>query len=251
MEKILRGALAALGCEDKEIRLFLACYTRGASTLGDLAQSARLQRSTAYLIIKSLLEKGLVTEDHKAYGKSFTAIEPAALQRLVASRQRQIGRQSLAIEEHMDELQALHHTSEIRPRVRTYQGIHGLVSVWRDILTAKGEILLWTNQETESKLFSPDYHQQFIAERYRGGIPARVLAVDNLAGRELLLSDGGALRTTRILPAAISFSAETYVYDHKVAVLDYNQDIIGVITESQQIAAAQRAIFETAWLSLD
>jgi len=247
MDKLLRDALTTLGCDDKHIRLFLACYQQGTAPLSELTKLARLQRSTAYVIMQQLVDRGLVQEDHKAYGKAFTAAAPETLLRLVANRQRQIGRQHLALQEHLGELQSLYQANHVQPRVRTYQGVNGLLSVWRDILTAQGEILLWTNQTAESKLFNTAQHDQFIAERQRRGCFVRVLAVDNSAGRQLRAEDGGALRETRLLPAGIDFSAETYLYDHKMAVLDYQEDIIGIITESAAVAAAQTAMFEAAW----
>lgn len=249
MEKHIRSALESLGCDDKEIRLYIASFTHGSLGLSELTKYARLQRSTAYVVVKALVDRGLMAEDHKAYGKTFSAVEPEVLMRMVAAKQRQIGRQHLALQEHLHELQATYQATSIRPRVKTYQGASGLVSVWRDILTAQGEILIWTNQATESKLFNTVQHDQFIAERRNSGTFARVLTVDNPAGHILQSQDANNLRETRLLPTGINFSAETYVYDNKVATLDYNQDIIGIITESSQVAAAQRAMFEAAWLS--
>ena len=248
MEKILRSALAALGCDDKEIKLYLACYLHGTAPLSDLIVRTRLRRSTAYLVASSLLEKGLLTEDHKAYGKSLSAAEPETLMRLVANRQRQLGRQRIELEEHLGQLQALHQTRAVRPRVRTFQGANGLLTVWRDILAATGgEILLWTNQAAEIKVFSRLQHDQFILERRTNNLTARVLATQNMAGQHLQATDADNLRTTRLLPPGTDFSAETYLYDHKIAMLDYNQDIVGIIIESEQLSNAQRAIFETTW----
>ena len=247
MEKILRGALIALGCDDKEIKLYLAAYLHGTAPLSDLIVRTRLRRSTAYLVTKSLLDKGLLIEDHKAYGKSLSAAEPEILMRLVANRQRQLGRQRIELEENLGQLQAMHQTSVVRPRVRTFQGANGLLSVWRDILTAQSGLLLWTNQATEVKLFSLAQHNQFIRERCERNLQIRVLAVHNMAGQRLQDTDHELLRSTRLLSPGLEFSAETYLYDHKIAMLDYNQDIIGIIIESEQLSSAQRAMFESSW----
>lgn len=247
MERYIRSALESLGCDDKEIRLYIASFTHGSLGLSELTKYARLQRSTAYVVVSSLIERGLMTEDHKAYAKTFSAVEPETLMRMVAAKQRHIGRQHLALQEHLHELQAIYQATSIRPRVKTYQGASGLVSVWRDILTAQSEILIWTNQATESNMFNTVQHEQFITERRKNGKFARVLAVHNPAGQALQAQDANNLRETRLLPDGINFSAETYIYDNKVATLDYNHDIIGIITESSQVATAQRAMFETAW----
>ena len=89
-----------------------------------------------------------------------------------------------------------------------------------------------------------------MAERVKRGIKVRVLAVDNKKGRELQSLDKQVLRETRILPKDITFSTEMYIYDGKMALLDFNQDVIGVIVESKPIVASQRSIFEALWKHL-
>ena len=78
----------------------------------------------------------------------------------------------------------------------------------------------------------------------------RVLAVDNKKGRELQSLDKQVLRETRILPKDITFSTEMYIYDGKMAMLDFNQDVIGVIVESKPLVESQRSIFEALWKHL-
>lgn len=247
MDKYLTDTLTLLGCSTKEIRFYMANFTLGAASINEIAKTAKLQRSTAYLVADSLIDKKLVFEDFKEYGKSLTAVEPATLLRMLRAKKRQLGRRELELDDHMDELQALYQAPEIRPRVRTFQGSHGLLAVWRDILGAESELCMWTNQETESKLFTPEFHDEFIRQRIDKGLHARVLTVHNTKGVTLQAEDAANLRETRLLTPGISFSAETYLYDSKVAILDYNHDIIGIIIESSQVHRAQQAMFDAAW----
>lgn len=247
MDRQLSTTLHTLGYTDKEVHFYLASFNLGNASINDIAKAAKIQRSTAYLIANKLLEKGLVTEDFKVYGKTMVAAEPKVLLRMLRAKQRQIGRREIELEENLDELQALYQSPEIRPKVRTFEGTSGLLTVWKDILSAKGEILMWTDQDAETRLFSPEHHSQFIEQRIQNKLPARVLAVANQKGKDLQRNDANCLRTTRILPEATIFNAETYIYDSKVAILDYNQDIIGIIIESSEVSQAQRAMFETVW----
>jgi hypothetical protein len=75
----------------------------------------------------------------------------------------------------------------------------------------------------------------------------KVLTVTNTEGQLLLTSDAQSLRSTKLLPKETTFSAETYIYDNKVATLDYKKDIIGIIIESESIASSQKAVFEMMW----
>lgn len=250
MEKLLQNTLILLGLTSKEIKFFITCFTIGPTTINEIKKAARLERSTAYLIAEDLLKRGLIEEDFKNYKKTLRTIEPKDLLRLVSARQRVLGRQEIELKDHLGELNSLYQASEVRPKVRVFQGNKGLMSVQEDILSSRTEILLWTNQKTEHQFFTDLYHENFIANRIKRNIPIKVLAVNNKQGKQLQRQDVVSLRETKLLPESTVFSPETYVYDNKVAILDYNKDIIGIIIESEPIAASQKAVFNLQWSQL-
>lgn len=250
MNKYVLGALKELGCNEKQQRFFSANFDLGSAGINEIANKAKIQRSTAYLVADELLERGLITEDSKAHGKSFTAISPAQLIRMLDAHHRRIGKLNIALRQNQPDLEARYRNNNVIPKVKTYHGQSGLLSVLNDVLKSKTEILLWTNQETEVSFFSPELHNRFVNERAAKRIPARVLAIDNEKGRDLVAKDESALRMTRLLPSGVHFAAETYLYDNKLALLDFSGDIIGIIIESDSVNASQAAIFENTWKSL-
>jgi sugar-specific transcriptional regulator TrmB len=153
MDKIIQDILSDLGLGAKEIRFFLTNYKSGPSSINELAKTAKIERSTAYLIAQNLLEKGYLIEDFKNYKKTLITIEPKTLLRMILNKQRQIGRHEKQLQENLPELEALHQTSEIRPRVRTYEGNKGLLAIWKDILSQSQEVLLWTIKKPK-KIYS-------------------------------------------------------------------------------------------------
>ncbi len=242
--------LMQLGCSDKHIKFYRANLALGAATLSEIIKAAHLQRSTAYLIASEMVTMGLAQEDHKAYKKLFVAAEPEVLLRKLEAKHRSLGRSTITFKEALPELQAAHHATTTRPSVRTFEDKTGLQAVWKDILESKSEILLWSNQSSEEHIFDAEAHGSFIRERIAKNIPIRVLAVNNDLGRELQANDSGNLRHTKLLPDSVPFTSETYMYDDKVAVLDFGKKVFGVITQNQQIAESQRAIFEYVWAQL-
>lgn len=249
MDKLIKDTLILLGLSAKEISFFEASFKLGPSTVGEIAKKARLERSTAYLISKTLVDKGLIQEDLKSYGQKLAAVEPKKLLTMLSARARSIQRKEMELEENLPSLQSLYTSSDFRPNARVYEGNNGLLAVWKDILEVQQEILIWTNQKTESLFFNGAKHEQFINERIKKGIRARTLTVSNEEGKFLLATDEASLRQTKLLSSSVDFSAETYIYGNKVAVLDYDKEIIGIIIESKSIAQAQKAIFELAWNS--
>lgn len=249
MEKLLGQSLQLLGLSRKEIKFFITCFTIGPATVQEIQHKARLERSTAYLLAQELLEKGFLAEDFRNYKKTLRTIESKDILRLLASKQRVLGRSELALKERLSELDALYQASDIRPKVRVFQGKKGLIDVQTDILSAQKEIFLWSNQQTESRFFTQAYHDQFISTRLKRNLFINVLAVNNAEGITLQENDTKFLRETRLLPSQIFFSAETYIYDNRVAILDYKKDIIGILIESEEIAQMHRAMFFAAWES--
>lgn len=247
MEKILQNTLQLLGLTPKEIKFFITCFAIGPATINTIKKAARLERSTAYLIAEDLLKRGLVLEDYKSYKKTLRTIEPKDLLRMIAARQRVLGRHEIELKEHLGELNSLYQASEIRPKVRVFQGVKGLFAIQKDILQSKTEILLWTNQETEHQFFTDTYHTNFIETRIKKHIPIKVLAVNNSAAKKLQKDQDKLLRQVKLLPLETQFSPETYMYDNKIAILDYKKDIIGIVIESEPMAASQRSIFTMTW----
>lgn len=250
MDKLIEDTLKLLNLNDKEIKFFKTCFKLGNPTINEIIKAARLERSTGYLIAQSLIEKDLIEEDYREYKKRLIAAEPKKLLRILSAKGRTLGRQEIELKEKLPELQAIYKVSDIRPNVRVFDGINGLLEIWQDILTSKTKILLWTNQETEKQFFTPQQHQKFIEERIQKKIQINVLAVNNQKGSELAKNDKTSLRQTKFLPKDVTFSAETYIYDNKVAILDYKKDIIGIIIESEPIYNSQKAIFEMTWNKL-
>ena len=245
---ILDETLELLGLTEKEVRLMLAFYKVGAVKVGEAARQTRMPRATAYLLAGQLVEKGLLVQELDGQKKRLAAVEPGVLLRMLSAKQRVLRRKEIEFEEKLPELRA--NLGNGAPRVKVYSSGTGVKAVMADILGTSGEILLWTNQEIETWFFTKKDHDEFVAERVKRGIKVRVLAVDNKMGRELHSQDKQVLRETRMLPKDITFSTEMYIYDGKMALLDFNQDVIGVIVESKPIVASQRSIFEALWKHL-
>lgn len=247
MENSLIKALSVLQLEAKEIKFFLASFELGPALIHQVAAAAKLKRSTGYLIAEQLIAKGLLIEDLKSYKKNVYAISPEQLIQKITARQRLLRRQELALTQLLPELQHQYQQAEFKPQVKVMLGSPGLLRGWQDILTTKKMIRLWTNQETEKNFFTPGQHRQFIHQRLANQLPIRVLAVNNSSGRELATTDQKSLRQTKLLPPAVQFETETYLYDQRIAIFDFRHEIMTVLIQSPAIASAQQAIFDFSW----
>ncbi len=75
----LKNLLKKSGFSEKEIEVYLALIEKGTSVASDIAQQADINRSTTYVILDSLLKRGLVTETERRGVKLFSSNEPEKL----------------------------------------------------------------------------------------------------------------------------------------------------------------------------
>lgn len=249
MDSVLARTLTLLTLSQTEVKVFISSFKLGPSTIPLIGKAARVKRSTAYLVVKELIEKGYMLESYGKYANKVQTIGAEELQTKLAAKQRKLRRQEIEFQENIGAIQSIYQSSEVMPKVRTYKGSDGLLSIWNDILSTKDEILLWTNQKTENLFFGPENHNKFIMERIAKKIKIRVLATNSTEAKILQKKDSFSLRTTKILPRAKNFSAEIYIYDNKVAMLDFNKDTIGIIIESSSISQSYKSLFEIMWNS--
>lgn len=246
----LKDALQLLNLSPNAIRCYLESYRLGQASVSQVAQACSLDRSSTYLALAQLKEQGLLVEDLAGSRKLVAAKPPAAVLARLRTNIRRLRRGAEAVELNLAKLLAPYAAATSRPVLQVFTGKEGLRRVSDDILEhAEGEILLLSNFESESDVFSADEHADFIRERVRRGVSIRVIATDSSAARNELASDKSQLRQTRLV-AAGAFAAETYIYGNTVAMLSHSGDIVGFLLRTPAFADSQRFLFEQLWSTL-
>lgn len=77
--EIFKSELQKLGLSDKEARVYLAGLSLGAAPVQRIAELAKVNRATTYVIIESLNARGLFSSGKNGKKSLFTAHEPHSL----------------------------------------------------------------------------------------------------------------------------------------------------------------------------
>lgn len=237
--KQLIPILTNIGLTEKEAKVYLSLLELGTKVVSEISQKAKINRVTTYDILEKLKEKGLISSFTKAKVKYFTATDPE----VIASNYAQ---KTKALEGSLPDLKRLRGET-VHPRIQYFEGQSGIKSIYEDTLTAKTEILNFSNS-AEIRKFWPTYDKDYVAKRAAKKIHLKGLIPDDEAGKLVKSQDALYNREMRLLPKdRYNFTNEINIYDDKVAIISFADELIGMIIESHEIAETQRAIFNMCW----
>lgn len=236
----LQNVLTDLGLTDKEAKVYLAALELGPSTVSDLSVRSKVNRVSCYHIIEKLMERGYLSTYTENKVKIYAATEPDLIRQDIREKY-------LRLKQALPDLRRLHGKTS-HPRVRYYEGIEGIKKVYLDTLTAKSEILNYADSKS-IRHYWPSYDQDYVLERVKRRIYLRGIAPDDNYGKEVASKNADYFREIRLVPPGqYAFHNEINIYDDKVALTSFGQEeVLGMIIESQEIAETQRAIFMLAW----
>jgi sugar-specific transcriptional regulator TrmB len=236
---MLNNILQKIGLSEKEARIYLATLELGSSVASDIAEKAKLNRVTTYDILEKLVQKGFINFHTRQKKKYFSPTDPD----IVAT---EIKRRTNNLIKALPEFRRLHGNIK-HPSIQYFEGLNGIKTIYTDTLTSKTEILNYANSEEVRKHW-PNYDEDYVEKRVKKKIYLRGIAPFDEIGLKVREENKKYYRDIRLVPAEeCSFTNEIHIYDNKVAIISFKDELIGMIIESHEITNTQRAIFKMAW----
>jgi sugar-specific transcriptional regulator TrmB len=139
--------LRKLGLTEKEVRVYLAALELGYTSAQKIAQKTQISRPTAYEIIKTLENKGLMTESKEKGKRYFMAESPDRLLGILKRQKKELEEKEREFIRIIAALRAKYYLSDKR-EIKVYKGKHGLEILFDDFLTTHAqEIYVLVGQE--------------------------------------------------------------------------------------------------------
>jgi sugar-specific transcriptional regulator TrmB len=239
--------LQNFGLSEKEAKVYQALLEFGPLTVIEMTKKAGINRTTGYFVLESLQKKRLIGLTQKRKRVLYAANDPEALSRYVADQLEGWRQRLNQLNKVIPELKALYQEPTPKPRVRYYEGIEGLKTIYEDsLLCREKEIRSYTSTEKLKDVMG-DYAEDYFARRVKNNIFIRSIATIGPYGYHLKKVEKKYLRKMRFVPKdKYAITPEIYIYDNKIAYIDLPEKL-GVIIESKEIADAEKKIYELAW----
>ena len=240
----IRPLLRHIGLDEREIEIYLALLPLKVARASAIAKASRQSRSHTYLVLRSLEEKGLVSEIERGKVLHFVAEPPQRVLSYVHDKEQELHELKPIVESTLPFLRAMTPALIGKPRVTLLSGLEGMKQVYRDVL--REDFVAFFNAE---KMF----------EAFGGNIVSKLFGKHaTLRGRDLLIDNAGARRylkeieqheeyAVRLLPKEVIFGTDTIVFGDTIALFAYDADHTIVCIENQNLADAFRSWHHALW----
>lgn len=233
--------LKEVGLKEKEARVYISILELGEANIAQISLKSEINRSTVYLALKTLREKGLI----HAVKKNRTLFYAEDPRKMLGD----LEKKRTTLEKLMPTLLASFAFIDKKPEIKYFEGERGIKEIFEDILkTPNQEMLSWYSNKYKEFFDEKFFFDYFIPERKRKKIWLRIIYPENSSMRELASSNTEQLRQSRFVDAEkFELESEICLWDkNKIGIISY-KDKFGVIISSQSTFNTLKSIFEVMW----
>ncbi len=229
-----------LGLSPTETRVYLASMKLGPTSVQDIAKVAKLSRTATYDVIASLQERGLMSTFERGKKNYFSAEDPERAVAYFKNRVVDLGEKIETFTRSLSEIKML--SGGERPAVRFFEGREALHALFADLVSVQPKELL---ELSNIDAAYSDLDPKVLLEARKALDETRV-KIKMLHKGELRNPRPGA-EYCRLLPEFGDFNGEIWIYENRVAFVQFTGKMMAVIIESKGFADMARTLFRAAW----
>jgi HTH-type transcriptional regulator, sugar sensing transcriptional regulator len=249
MEKIIEY-LKQLELSELEAKLYLTLLQTGPISVRDLAEDIKVKRTTAYLYIDQLVDKGLVVKLVKGSKKLISAEDPKNLQSLVDEKVKHAKEVEGLLPDIIKTISSkIPQTSEgTEAEIKYYKGKNGVKKIYEEVLKAN-EVRSYVNIEEIAEVFPENFdlfdnalkvNPDMIMYEVVENSPQAKKRFENTKKRERYYY--------KFLPEDMKLSAQDIlVYDGKVAIISLKDNTHGIVLSNLDLYNNLKILFDFIW----
>ncbi len=236
------SALEELGLSTAEAKVYVALLEQGQSTTGRIINHTRMQSSTVYHTLGMLLKKGVISYVYKGKMKFFQAERPEVFLTFLDDQKQKFM-------DILPELKQKEKTATEHYSAKVYEGMSGLRAAYSDVLyTLKPGDTYYFIQGPQEQLRQEKvtrFYRKYHLQRANLGINVRGLSPPGFEDALEPIWSGISHTEIRLLDEFIPKSM--VIYANKVIIIDFTENPVIFMIESQNIADTYRRFCDQKW----
>lgn len=227
--------------DGKKAEVYLALLSLGSASVQEIAKKAGIQRTTCYEILDFLVQEGMASFTSRGRTRTYHAERP---EKLVKQAEEKAER----LKQVLPELELLFGGVSARPRIRVYEGVEGIRTVFERTLenTDKRLHAILSIQDIQ-EVTGAKWFADYTAKRIASGTRLHVIrSEENEVGATYQTSEREN-RVVHYAPKDMVFNLSIYLYDRTVALIGTRKELFGMLIESEDFHQNLIHLFDTLW----
>ena len=237
------SVLEDLGLSSAEAKIYLALLKKGQSKTGAIIDATKMQSSTVYHALGSLVEKGLASYIFKGKIKHYRAEKPESFLLFLEEKKRRFN-------EILPELKEREKISRQKQSAKVYEGFKGLKAAFNDVLSSlkPGEEYYFFQIPKEQFFSEKNFRflRNYHLKRGDKGIKVKGLAIKEL--RPIMKDMFKNIKHTKLRYINETLPTALLIYKNKLMTVDWEEAPTAFVIESDNVANSYKKFFEEKWL---
>jgi HTH-type transcriptional regulator, sugar sensing transcriptional regulator len=229
--------LRDFGLNEREAKVYLQVLKDQGETASTIAKRTKINRTTTYLELNNLIEKGLVSYIIKNNKKSFQAVEPEKFLEILEEKKQKITKI-------LPQLKGLH--KSITPfKIEILEGKEGVKNFYKKVINTSKEVFAFgvTGNSFDLLIFEIPH---LIKEAKIKGLKLKYLANENAKSNLKKLPK--KIVEIKYLPKKISSNITTAIYNDNIAIQSLVEDNIFIlIINDKDLSLGYKNYFNYMW----
>ncbi len=252
MDQLTRE-LTHLGLSEKEAAVYVAALQLGPSPVQEISKHAKVNRATTYVMIETLILRGLISSTQKDKKRIFIAEAPDRLLAIMRLQKKELEEKESELAKVLPKLNALFNRSGEKPEVRYLEGREGLEMLRRHFEELQGETVQIIGYDAFTKVMEHETthkHRQVLKKKRA---PIRAILVSTRSRADLdpqfqeTLGEVFEYRVVHPKDFPFKVEGEVTIRADKIHMFTYAVTPLAVEIRSSVLADALRGMFELAW----
>ena len=246
--KLIAQIESNLGFSEKKTKIFLALLQLGETNVAEIAQKAKLKRTTVYNILPELVDEGLVASTSSKGRKRYFVTDPRIIVKILESKIENT-------KSFLPLLTALHSVLIHQPKISLYEGLNGARQIYEDTIYSSGvgDTIFSFSGDIKTNYIPEKDLETYIKARISKNLRSKVILVPSVYTDTLKKNARAELREVKTFSELENIkipSVDIRIYGNKVVIISYRENFLGIMIESRDISLMCKIIFESLWKSL-
>lgn len=244
----LTKELQNIGLTDKEAKVYLAALELGQDSVQNIAKKSGVNRATTYVILNSLIQKGLCSTYEQDKKTHYIASDPGQLEGIFEIQKKELEEKQKYLKNIVSQLQLINNKQTNKPVVKFYEGKQGLINCFMEFTASSNDpkadkFRLVFSKDKLDQLFTEEERKKFVNVRLTKQAKSKAL----YNSKNVTMADTAESSRIKVSESESPFPCDIGVFGDNVRILSEGKKLSGILITDKDVATTMRSLFDLAW----